>query len=105
VSSGVRCRYCRKLLPEGHSSGVCPLCASGLLPTGQREFVRDREQPMVVDSRQLSGVDCPCGRAELTWADLERGVCSICGMQFSPEELARLRISAGHGGRHTERRY
>lgn len=105
MRSGIRCRYCRKLLPEGHSSGVCPLCASGLLPPEQRRYTRDEDQPIIVDGSQFSGVDCPCGRAELTWTDLERGMCSACGLRFSPEELARLRSSIGQGGKYTERRY
>jgi hypothetical protein len=105
VRSGIRCRYCQKLLPEGHSTGVCPLCASGLLPPKERKFTRDEDPPIIVQGRELSGVDCPCGRAELTWNDLERGICPACGLRFSAEELTRLRRHAGHSPRFDQRRY
>ncbi|MBN2082966.1 hypothetical protein JW859_12275 [bacterium] len=85
------CKLCGKSLPAGFAEDKCSLCAIGLVPVEREPLEISSERIEVVsEGRKLSGVTCPHCDAELTLADLKHLECSICGFEFSAEQMNEL---------------
>lgn len=90
-----RCRLCNKELPFDSEQEVCSLCCVGLTPTSTPGWDLSRDEPpMVIQSRQLTGIQCPRCSSELTQADVQHLACAICGAKFSTERLRALQQMA-----------
>ncbi len=84
------CLRCSAALPESRESALCVLCASGLGPPHPlRGAPSEAAESQSADPESDSGVRCPHCRSRLSYRDVGRQLCPVCGEGTGIDSLFR----------------